>query len=359
MSNDEKNNNKDEKTKKEIKPQKDGFFKTVYSSIVKIEEYPAMAVKGIKNAIVYLAKLVLILAIIVGIGMTYQTHNMIKENVEKMDKYFPDYEYKDGNLDVKSEEVIRIESEDSILGKTIIDTKTTDYEKLEKYEEEINKETYGGIIILKDKIVFSKILNFEKIEFKYKDALENKNINEFNKKDVVDYLTSSKMNINYLNLFFILTLYAFAIYMLSTIMNIIILSLFGNISASLARMKIKYSAMFSMSVYAITLSIILNMIYIGINIFIPFSMKYFQVMYMAVATIYLIAAIFILKTDIIKQQIELMKIAEVQEEVKKELEEQRREEEANKEKEERKKKDKEEEKKKKEDKSGQAEGQKA
>ena len=56
--------------------------------------------------------------------------------------------------------------------------------------------------------------------------------------------------------------------------------------------------------------------------FIPFTIEYFQVMYIAVATIYLMAAIFIIKSEMIKKQIELMKIEAEQQHVKKELEEQ-------------------------------------
>lgn len=76
-----------------------------------------------------------------------------------------------------------------------------------------------------------------------------------------------------------------------------------------------------MSIYAFTLSIILNMLYVGVNVFIDFKMEYFQVMYVSVAAIYLVAAIFLLKTEFMKQQIELMKIAEAQELVRKEMQE--------------------------------------
>ena len=44
-------------------------------------------------------------------------------------------------------------------------------------------------------------------------------------------------------------------------------------------------------------------------------------MYISVATIYLFAAIFIIKDDFIKQQAELMKIIEVQKQVRKEMDE--------------------------------------
>ena len=56
-------------------------------------------------------------------------------------------------------------------------------------------------------------------------------------------------------------------------------------------------------------------------------MEYFQVMYIAVAAIYLVAAILILKTDFMNKQMELMKIAEAQEIIRKQLEEKEKQEE--------------------------------
>ena len=85
--------------------------------------------------------------------------------------------------------------------------------------------------------------------------------------------------------------------------------------------------------------------YLAVNIFIPFTMQYFQVMYVAVATIYLVAAILILKTEFIKKQAELMKIAEAEEIIKKQMEEKDVKNREEQEKEERRKKDKEDQKK--------------
>ena len=62
------------------------------------------------------------------------------------------------------------------------------------------------------------------------------------------------------------------------------------------------------------------MLYVAVNIFVTFNMEYFQVMYVAVAAIYLVAAILILKADFMKKQLELMKIAEAEAIVKKEME---------------------------------------
>ena len=81
-----------------------------------------------------------------------------------------------------------------------------------------------------------------------------------------------------------------------------------------------------------------------INIFFNFTIEYFSIMYVTVATIYLLAAIFIFKTELMKKQAEVMKIVEAQQIVKKQLEEQEKEnKKEQEEKEERQKKDKEEE----------------
>ena len=63
-----------------------------------------------------------------------------------------------------------------------------------------------------------------------------------------------------------------------------------------------------MSVYAITISVILELIYMMVNLFVDFEVKYFDLMYTAIAYICLAAAIFMIKSDVIKQHIELMRI---------------------------------------------------
>ena len=115
-------------------------------------------------------------------------------------------------------------------------------------------------------------------------------------------------------------------YFLTTLSNALFLSVFGYFTTWIAKIKMRYVAIFNMAVYALTLSTILNIIYIGINIFINFNMEYFEVMYVAVAAIYIVAAIFILKSEFVKKQAELIKIAEAEAIVKKQLEEKEKEE---------------------------------
>ena len=323
-----------------------GFFKKVWYSIVKIEKYPNMAAQGLGKAISYLAKIIAILTIVVCLGMIYQTHNLIDEGVDYLQNSFPEFSYKDGTLTVESEEPITISAEDSVAGETIIDTKTEEKGVIDDYTNKITNAG-GGIIVLKDKIIVKNAVVAGTIEYSYKDTFEPMGITEFNKQTVIDFVHSSRIVSLYVSVFLTIFIYAFVMYFLGVLSDAILLSFFGFFTAWLAKIKMRYVAIFNMSVYALTLSIILNILYLGVNIFIPFEMEYFQVMYAAVAAIYLVAAIFILKSDFVKKQMELMKIAEAQEIIKRQMEEKEREEEERRAREEQKRKEKEEEEKKK------------
>ncbi len=132
--------------------QKQGFFKRFWNSIVKIEKYPDMAAEGSVRAFTYLCKIVAILAIVLCIGMMYQTYQILQEGIRYLQNEFPEFSYEDGVLQVASEERLTISEEDSYVGRTIIDTKTEDEQTVNKYINEIEKNG-EGIIVLKDKLI--------------------------------------------------------------------------------------------------------------------------------------------------------------------------------------------------------------
>lgn len=326
--------NEEKETKQEIKEDntkaekqsKIGFFKKVWYSITKIEKYPDMAAQGVGSAISYLAKVIIILAIVLCMGILYQAHQIIQEGVNYLQNEFPEFSYSDGKLDIKSEDIITISEEDSFVGKAIIDTKTDEEKEINKYINEIT-EAGNGIIILKDKVVLKNQSIAGTINYDYNEMFKQMGITNFTKQDVINYAHSSQIVNLYISIFLTILIYSFIMYFLTTISNIIFLSIFGYLTTWIAKIRMRYVAVFNMSVYAFTLSIILNMIYVAINIFVEYKMEYFQVMYVAVAAIYLVAAIFILKADFIKKQAELIKIEEAEAIIKKQLEEKEREEE--------------------------------
>lgn len=332
------------------KKEKRGFFTDVWKSVAKVEEYPEMAARGFRKAIIHITELVLMLAVIISLCTMFKIYQKVTEGVNYLENEFPNFSYKDEMLDVQSEESITISKEEDILGKIIIDTKAENEETINKYIDEIEKNG-KGIIILKDKVILKNISIAGNINYEYKDVFSKMGVNEFNKEDIIEYAKGAQVINLYIYMFFSIFTYMFMIYFIITLKNAFLLSLFGYITTLLTRIKMRYVAIFNMSVYALTLSVILNIIYIAINIFTVFNIQYFDVMYIAVAAIYLMAAIFILKTEFIKKQAELMKIAQVQESVKKELEQQEEEKKREEEKEKRKEKDREEEKKEKENKN--------
>lgn len=81
-----------------------------------------------------------------------------------------------------------------------------------------------------------------------------------------------------------------------------------------------------MSVYALTLSVVLYMIYIVINLFTSFTIKYFEIAYNAISYVYILTAMLMIRSDSIKQQMEVEKIVEEQNKIREENKEEKKEE---------------------------------
>lgn len=320
MKKEPQNNNEKEKIKNSNNEEKDeikkGFFKKVWYSIDKIDKYSELSAEGLKSAIKYLAILMLIIALISGMATIYRTSLKMKDIAKYIDEKAPELTYKDGTLAVDAQDVITDENEN--FGKIIIDTNTDDEQKINQYVNNVNEEE-NAVIILKNKLILKEANISGTTNYNYKDLFGELNITEFNKVDLVNYLSGSGMAKLYLNLFLILFMYAFAMYLINTLFYVILISIIGYLATMLLRLKIRYVAIFNMGVYAITLSTILNMLYIGLNAFYPYKIGYFEVMYVLIASIYMIAAVFILKAEFNKKQGEVQKIVEVEKEVKEEM----------------------------------------
>ena len=309
--------NPENNTQNKEKKKDNGFFKSLFNSIFKIEKYPELAAQGVPKALIYLIKLVSIFAVISVAGILYQLNLMLNDAKEELQNNFPDFSYNDGVLDVKSEDVILKENEG--IGKIIIDTKTEDENKVNEYINTIS-ENGKGVIILKNRIIVKTEMASGTAIYNYLELLNQMGITSFQKSDVINILSSSQLVNIYISIFILLFVYTFVIYFLNILTYAIFVSIFGCIANLITKLKMRYVAIFNMAIYSITLSTILYMIYTLINVFIDFSIKYFDPMYISIATVYLVAAIFIIKSEFIKKQNELIKIVEVQKNIKEEIE---------------------------------------
>ena len=320
----EKINKESEVENKELKK---GFFKKVWYSIDKIEKYAELSAEGLKSALKYLAILILVIGVIAAASTIYKTSLVVNKISQYIDQKVPNLTYSENTLKVENSEAIIDENEE--FGKIIIDTNTNDEQQINKYVSDV-KDEENAVIILKNKLILKTSGVSESANYNYEDLFGQMGITEFNKQQLIDYLTGSTMFKYYANLFLTLFIYAFAVYLINTLFYIIIISMVGFLATMILKLKIRFVAVFNMAVYSITLPTILNIIYIIVNTFYKYAISYFDVMYVMISTIYILAAIFMLKSEFNKKQGEVQKIVEVEKEVKEE-EEQKQEEENNKE----------------------------
>ena len=205
------------------------FLKKIWYSIVKFEKYPEMAALGVKQAIIYFTKIILIFSIIyVSVFLYYISKNP---------------KYNEQNLGL-TQRIIT-----AMIDETNYNTEMNERAELVKTE---------------------------------------------NSKSIIVAL--------FIGVFV-------ALYMAS-LLDVFTLSLFGIITCFFLKIKMNYKAIFNMSIFALTLAMILRTIYFSIGLLTTFEVKYFDLMYLSISYISLAAAIFIIKSNVIKQHLELMKIVE-------------------------------------------------
>lgn len=305
-----------EEINKSIEPnKKENVFKKVKKSITQIEDYLKMAAEGIPRAIGYLLLLNLIGAAIIG-GIVLSE---IKKNVELFATYFQDEMpymiYENKKLEIDSDEKLELGIESNAI-KVIANTNELDTLDKNSYIDEI-QNSYIGIAIFDEYAVLkSSVLDEQNIIINYEELFDENGIEKIEKADVINYLNSSSMIMNYASIFVLLLIMLVITNTISALATSFIISISGILASKFIGMKIKYKAVFNMSIYSLTLSTIMLYMYIAVNMYTNFEIEYFSVMYMSVSTIYLVAAIFMIKAEIIKKTVELHKMMENQNEEK-------------------------------------------
>ena len=302
---------------------RDGFFKTVLKSIKDFDKYEQFGLEGMGRTCLYLLQMVAIITIIVVAVLIYQFSTTMQSAVIYFNDNVQEMSYTDGILTVNSNQKLEVDTNSTIAQKIIVDTSNLTDEQIEQYRTDLN-DLNSGIILLKDKILIKNEMLTAITETTYTDILSQYNITNLDKQSVLDYIYANQSQV-YISVAIVEFIYMFAIYLTSILMDTLVLALLGLIVSRIAGMKIKFSACFSMGVHALTLPIILNILYIILNAFTGYTIKYFQIMYTAISYIYMVAAILIIKSDYIKRQMKLDKLKSEQEKVRAELDRQKEE----------------------------------
>ena len=301
------------------------FFKKVWYSIIKFEKYPEMAAEGIKNAIKYLFIITAFVTISAGIGSIIEMNKLVGELAKYIEDNIPEFWYEKGKVSMDIQEPIIInEVKNSTIDKVVLNPLAENEEqKLESKKE--NDNVGVTIFFFKDQIILKAKNEKNEVSeqpYTYKDFIANytqENIESFNKTELVQYMTSQKMNSYYMRYGVEIIIYLLIINILVALLDMLELAILGWITTLVARIKMRFIAIYNMAAYALTLPMILNIIYIVINYFTKFTISYFQVAYITIAYIYLAATIFIIKDDFIKKQQEVEKIQQEQQKVREEI----------------------------------------
>ena len=148
----------------------------------------------------------------------------------------------------------------------------------------------------------------------------------YSKTDLMQYVQENERNIVIIGVAVVFIEEIFDLFIF-WIMIAILTSFIGWIVLKFLRIKMKYSRLYALSTYASTLSIILTVIYTMLNTFFGVYIDVFDYLSMLISYIYITAVIYMIKSDLIKQQLELIRIATVQAQVKEQLEKEKEEEE--------------------------------
>ena len=309
--------------------------------------YQNLAAEKISRTIGYLVLIMLLFSVVISATYTFKGYQLVNRVKDYISTEIAEIQYENYELTIipnSGEAVTEINVEDVFPFKIILNTQETDEEKIQESIDQLEKEE-NALLLLKDRLVLKSEISTKLLETSYKTISETYTINKLDKDETLAILSGPLVH-QFMLLFFVTAIfYMFILYFSSILVDILLLFVLAYIVTRIAGLRLKYSAIYNIAAYSLTLPVLLNILYFVVNAFTGFTIRYFQIMYTAVASIYIITAILMIKSDVIKQQVELNRILEEQERVRQEL---KRQEEEKKEKEEQEKREKEREKQEKE-----------
>lgn len=280
------------KKSKEPKRIRLNFFKRFKLSIFNIEQYHIIAQESILRSIKYLVILFLIFSIISTITTVLKADEVL-DKVSNELYSLPYFKIENSEFLIESNERKEIENSELINIKFIFDGNDTSDSYIK------NEIKYDGMLVIfaKDKIVV-QMDNQRNAEFEY-TTITKQTENKIVDKDMILELIKDRKNINSAMSMYVF-IFIFTLYFIAALFDALCLALLGYIVSRLIKLPLKFFAVFSMAVSSMTLPIILNLIYIVARILTGFEMQKFQLMYSIVSYIYIIAAILILRSNLIR-----------------------------------------------------------
>lgn len=295
------------------------FFKRLKTAIFNIDEYSVFIEEKLSVAVKYMLLIILFISLVLSAIMTYEFSKEIQKGYSYIENEFPDFKIENNELKVNE----YIEAADEEYGiELIVDTNPDlSSEKINEYITK-SKKYNTGLVILNDKIIYR--VYDEKVEYSIKDITTAMEIENATKEEVLQQYSKMGGTKSIATMYMIVETTAMVVYNIVEIaLDCILVGFIGIIIARICGIAIRGSVAGTLAIYSLTLPVICKFIYAVLLNFTGFEIKYFQIMYLLIAYVYIIAAILIIKTDLIKQAQELMRIKSTEEQIKDEIEQEK------------------------------------
>lgn len=298
----------------DIENKKIGFFERIKLAIFKLEDYGMFLGERLSVAVKYFFLLILLVSIVTSIATTYTCSKMIKKFEVYAQNELPDFTFENANLKFSQNvDAYDNEFEFSFIADT---NQEISKEIINNYKNKIVKL---GLILLSDKAIF--VANNDYLEIEYTQLIkEIGDITITNKQDIINLLTPDTINYIIGNYFFVDVIGSYLYNIASVFLDVCVVAVFGWIASRFCGIYLKVIPVIQLSIYSLTLSLILSAIYSVTYVFTNFYIEYFDIIYLLIAYVYIIAAIFMVKYDLIKHNEEIEKLLQVEIQVKKEPE---------------------------------------
>lgn len=255
------------------KTKKIGFFKRFKMAIFELENYIDFLNEKLSKSLIFSLKLVILLSFIMAVSNVIFVYAKYNSPDNYLNEVIPEFIYEKSELKIDENE-----------------TKSNE----KKQMAQIMKQVVPSITNILGDGTYTKADLIHYVQD--------------NQKTIVGFGVTAIFIENILDLY------------IMWLMVAVLTSFIGWIDLVFLKIKMKYSKLFTLSIYASTLSVILTVIYTMLNAFAGVYIDMFDYLSILIAYIYITAVIYMIRSDLIKQQIELIRIATIQAEEKERLE---------------------------------------
>ena len=298
----------------DVKKDKVGFFERLKIAIFNLENYGMFLGESLTVAFKYFFLLMFVITLIISGVETYNFSRQVNKSYSYIENELPDFKYSDGI--VEFENVIEAYDSDYDFRLFINTDENIDKEVINNYKNKIYDSGYG-IIALRDKLIC--ITADQEVEQDYIGLAREYDFNITNKADLVSRINSVSRN-GIITIYFIASVIMLYIVNTITILSdIFLVAVFGWFASRICGVPFKVNPIFILSIYSLSLSVVLKTIYYCVLSLTGFVVQYFNIIYLLIAYVYMVAAILMIKYDLIKQKEEIQKIIEDQQRIEDEL----------------------------------------